>query len=253
MRTLAFVQARMSSSRLPGKVLLPIAGKSALEHVVERLRRAAKLDAVAVVTSTEPGDDPVATAAQDMGAQVFRGSLDDVLDRFRSAAVEFGAERVVRITADCPLVDPAVVDRLVELHDADEQLCYAAVAVGVDGIDPSLRRFPNGLDAEVFPAWALERAWAETTDPFDREHVTPYIKRIIANGHCEMLEAEEDWGRERWTVDYPEDLAFVRSVYERLGDRPSGYRDVLELLDAEPELREINSHRAAVTAGDSDS
>jgi spore coat polysaccharide biosynthesis protein SpsF (cytidylyltransferase family) len=245
MRTLAFVQARMTSSRLPGKVLATISGKPALQRVVERLGRSSGLDGVVVLTSSDRTDDPIAELVERTGVGLFRGSLDDVLDRFRAAAVEFGAERVVRITADCPLTDPEVVDRLVEMHDRERGLGYAAVAVGAAGVDSRLRRFPNGLDAEIFPTAALERAWAAATDSFDREHVTPYIKRRLSTGSDGMLEAEEDWGDERWTVDYPEDLAFVRAIYGRLDETPFGYREVLGLLRSEPKLRQINSARRA--------
>jgi spore coat polysaccharide biosynthesis protein SpsF (cytidylyltransferase family) len=167
-----------------------------------------------------------------------------VLDRFNGAAVELQAERVIRVTADCPLVDPELVERLLTLRESAGTV-YAAVATGPPIAERSPRRYPDGLDSEVFSATALERAAAEATDAWDREHVTPYIKRELAADSCALLEAEEDWADERWTVDYPEDLAFAKSVYDHFGDTPFGYRDVFELLEREPRLRQINAIRAA--------
>jgi spore coat polysaccharide biosynthesis protein SpsF len=238
----------MSSSRLPGKVLSPIHGKPALQRVVERLGRSDKVQEVAVLTSSHESDDAVADLAETLGVPVVRGSLDDVLDRFRMAASACHAERIVRVTADCPLIDPGVVDRLVEAHDSEPDLPYAAVAAGTAIGNSSLRCYPNGLDAEVFPQWALERAWQETADAYDREHVTPYLRRVLAQGDCIILEAEKDWSDQRWTVDYQEDLEFVRAVYGRLGEAPFDYREVLELLEREPSLRRINAGRAASSA-----
>jgi spore coat polysaccharide biosynthesis protein SpsF len=241
-RMLAFIQARMGSTRLPGKVLEPLAGKPALERIVERLHRVRGLSDVAVLTSREPRDEPLRRFCAERGITVVAGSEDDVLDRFEHGARELGAEAVLRVTADCPLVDPGVLDELIALFDDRPKLAYAAVATGAMPPESGLRRYPDGLDAEVVSASVLHVAWEEAEDPYEREHVTPFIWRRPERFELSTLEAPEDWGDERWTIDHPADLEFVRAVYDRL-ERPGGFgfRDVLELLALEPGLRDINA------------
>jgi spore coat polysaccharide biosynthesis protein SpsF (cytidylyltransferase family) len=236
-RTVALIQARMGSTRLPGKVLADLAGQPLLSLVIERTAAAAGLDAIAVATSDLERDDAVAAVAAEAGVDVVRGSEGDVLDRYHAGAQQLGADLILRITADCPLIDPEIIGRLLKLR-RDREFDHAGVATAC--LPPSVgRRYPDGLDCEVFTCVALERAWRESSDPYDREHVTPFMGRDerVRRG---VLEAETDYGTERWTVDYPEDLEFVRAVVERLG-RDCGYRDILALLDREPELREINA------------
>jgi glutamate-1-semialdehyde 2,1-aminomutase len=234
MRTVALIQARMGSTRLPGKVLAPLAGTPLLGLVIERTAAARGLDAIAVATSDLDRDDAVAAVARAAGVDVVRGSEQDVLDRFQRGARQLGADVVVRVTADCPLVDSELIGRVIDLR-ARERLDYAAIPTGPIA---GLRCFPDGLDCEVFTAAALASAWREATDLYDREHVSPFIKREERFARA-FLEAETDLGAERWTVDYPQDLDFVRAVVQRLG-RNCGYRDILALLDREPELRAIN-------------
>jgi spore coat polysaccharide biosynthesis protein SpsF (cytidylyltransferase family) len=234
MRTVALVQARMGSTRLPGKVLEPLDGRPLLSLVLERTLAAAGLDAVAVATSDLARDDIVATLAEQAGVDVVRGSEQDVLDRFHAGAEQLGAELVVRVTADCPLVDSELIGRLLAFRER-EALDYAAIPTG--GI-PGVRCFPDGLDTEMFTAAALDIAWREATSAPDREHVSLLIKRDERFRRA-FLESDVDLAHERWTVDYPEDLEFVRTVVARLG-RDCGYRDVLALLKREPALREIN-------------
>ena len=238
MRTVALIQARMGSTRLPGKVLAPVAGRPLLSLVVDRTAAAPGLDAVAIATSDLERDEPIAAFAEQTGVAVIRGSEQDVLDRFRRGAVELGADVVVRITADCPLVDAELIGRVIELRER-EGLDYAGIPISPLPARPDLRPFADGLDCELFTAAALEIAWREATDPYDREHVSPFIKRD-ARFSCGFLGGDTDLSRERWTVDYPEDLEFVRAVVERLG-RDCGYRDILALLDREPQLRELNA------------
>jgi spore coat polysaccharide biosynthesis protein SpsF len=249
MTTMAFVQARMGSTRLPGKVLEPLAGRPALVRVVERLRAVPALAEVVVLTSALPQDEPIVECCRADGIPWFRGSEHDVLDRFHRAAQALGAQRLVRVTADCPLIDPEVVGRLLDLAAAQPTDAYASVATGAVGARSGWRRFPDGLDAETFSAELLATAWREAADPYEREHVTPFIWRRPKRFRVVVLEAEEDMGEERWTVDHPADLELVRELYERLCDgreRPFGFRDVLATLEREPGLRTRNAaHRAA--------
>jgi spore coat polysaccharide biosynthesis protein SpsF (cytidylyltransferase family) len=235
MRTVALIQARMGSTRLPGKVLAPLAGTPLLALVIERTAAAPGLDAIAVATSDLARDDVVAAVAEEAGVDVVRGSEQDVLDRFHGGAERLGADVLVRITADCPLVDGELIGRVIDLR-ARNRLDYAAIPTG--GL-PGIRCFPDGLDCEVFTAAALAIAWREATDPYDREHVSPLIKRDARFARA-YLEADTDLAAERWTVDHPEDLEFVRAVVERLG-RACGYREILALLEREPELRALNA------------
>jgi len=234
----------MGSTRLPGKTLEPLAGQPSLLRIVHRLQRIPNISAVVVLTSENPRDNAIVASCEEAGVSCLRGDENDVLGRFHAAAAALEPDRMVRITADCPLVDPGVISDLIGLQDADPSLEYAAVATGALPADAGYRRFPDGLDGEVFTASALEQAWREANDPFEREHVTPFIWRRPERFAVAMLECERDHGNERWTVDFPEDLAFVRAVYERLGDEEFGWRDVLALLEREPELRELNErHR----------
>jgi spore coat polysaccharide biosynthesis protein SpsF len=236
----AIVQARMGSTRLPGKVLEDVNGEPLLALVLARVGRATGIDEVAVATSTLPGDDPVADLARRCGVRVVRGSEQDVLARYATAAVELEAELVVRITADCPLVDPGVVGQLLALRGA-EDLDYAGVLTGAASAN-GRRHFPDGLDAEVVQASVLAEAAREATAAYDREHVTPFVKARPQRFRLGALEAEQDLGHERWTVDQAEDLAFVRAVVTRLAEPASaGLADILAVLADEPGLRALNA------------
>jgi glutamate-1-semialdehyde 2,1-aminomutase/spore coat polysaccharide biosynthesis protein SpsF len=226
MTTIAIIQARMTSSRLPGKVLADIAGRPMLAHVVERTGQAFRVDRVVVATSDKPSDDPIARFCAEREVLCYRGDEQDVLDRFYRAAQAFGADLVVRITADCPLIDPAVVDRVVE-----------ALAPGVDYVSNCLRTtFPDGLDVEAFRFTALEHAWKLAKRPAEREHVTPYL-RLSGKFTTHGVENDIDLSRHRWTVDEPADLDFVRRVYAEFNGRPCfGMDDVVRLLDRRPDL-----------------
>jgi glutamate-1-semialdehyde 2,1-aminomutase/spore coat polysaccharide biosynthesis protein SpsF len=231
-KVVAIVQARMNATRLPGKVLLDIAGAPMLVRVVERVQAARLVDAVVVATSDGASDDAVAAICQQRGLTCFRGHETDVLDRFYGAARSAGAETVVRITADCPLMDPAVIDKVIAAFD------------GVDYAANVFRyTYPDGLDVEVFSFAALERAHREARDPVDREHVTPFIR---TSGRFAVAGVENDIDLSkknyRWTVDEPKDLEFVRNVYARLGTgRPFGMNEVLSLLQREPSLLDMNA------------
>jgi glutamate-1-semialdehyde-2,1-aminomutase len=231
MKTVAIVQARMGSSRLPGKVLADIEGRPMLWRVAGRAGRARLVDEVVVATSDTPADDPVADFCRREGFACFRGSEGDVLDRFYRAAEAFGADVVVRLTADCPLIDPEVIDKVVGVYEAG----------GYDYVANTLRStYPDGLDVEVFSFEALARAWREAALETQREHVTPYI-RASGNFRVGGVKNEADLSRRRhrWTVDGPADLRFVREIYGRLGgDGNFLMEDVLRLLAEHPELRQ---------------
>jgi len=230
----AIVQARMGSSRLPGKTLMDLAGRPLLGHLVDRARRIPGLDAVVIATTDRPADRAILNFAAAEGLPVYAGSEDDVLDRFHQAAERFGVSVVVRITPDCPLLDPAVAGLvLARFLDARGSLDYAS--------NTQPPTFPDGQDTEAFSAAALARAWREARLPSEREHVTPYIWKHPERFRLANVRHAEDLSALRWTVDEAADLDFVRAVYARLGDaRAAGLGEVLALLRREPALREIN-------------
>lgn len=238
MITRAVIQARMRSSRLPGKVLLQLCGSSVLSHVIRRVGSSGVVDEVLVATSDLAVDDAVADEASDAGASIFRGSELDVLSRYHSASN--GADVIVRITSDCPLLDPNVLKRMVEAfrgaQEAGERLDYMSNSLQ--------RTFPRGLDAEVFTASALAQAHAEARKDYEREHVTPYIYTHPDRFRIRAFLHAEDHSSHRWTLDTPEDLELIRRVYDAL--HPSnplfGMEEVLELLRLRPELSRINEH-----------
>jgi glutamate-1-semialdehyde aminotransferase/spore coat polysaccharide biosynthesis protein SpsF (cytidylyltransferase family) len=224
----AIVQARMGSTRFPGKTLAEIEGRPMLWHVVNRARRARLIDKVVVATTDQPADDPIAELCHDEGIPCFRGSEDDVLDRFYRAAQKHAADVVVRITADCPLIDPVVIDEIVSRFNAGD----------CDYISNTFRyTFPDGLDTEVFSFEALDRAWREARKPSEREHVTPYLRTGKFRTANVMSGAAENLSSQRWTVDHASDLDFVRRIYAGLsGHGDFGFQDVLELLRRRPDL-----------------
>jgi spore coat polysaccharide biosynthesis protein SpsF len=236
---IAIVQARVSSARLPAKVLEDISGKPLIEHVLRRVMASKRIDRVVVATTDTPADDTlVETVGTRVGCPVFRGSESDVLDRFYRCALEHGADVVVRITADDPLKDPEIIDRAVGLLVADPALDYCSNTL--------LPTFPEGLDVEVFRVDALARAAREATRGSDREHVTPYIWRHPDVFSIRNFEHEEDLSHWRWTVDRPRDLAFVRCVYDALyrGDALFSYRDVIAFVRSHPDVLRINEEIA---------
>jgi glutamate-1-semialdehyde aminotransferase/spore coat polysaccharide biosynthesis protein SpsF (cytidylyltransferase family) len=231
--TIAIVQARMGASRLPGKVLCDLAGRTPLDRVVRALRSAVGIDDVWVATSSALADDAVAAWCRANGVALHRGSENDVLDRYAGAVRDSGARIVVRITADCPFLDPAVVGATVRLR-ATTGADYAS------NVDPPT--WPDGLDCEVMTVEALLAAAVEAARPSDREHVTPFIRNNRARFSVETLVAPlPGLAGERWTLDTPADLEFLSAVAGRLpADRVPSYLDILDVLDREPELRKIN-------------
>ena len=236
MKTIAIIQARMGSSRLPGKVLEEIEGHSMLFHVVERVKAAETIDVVVVATTVSAGDDLIEKACLDMGVSCYRGDECDVLDRYYQAALQHDAQAVVRITADCPLLDPDIVDAVMRKLRADEA-DYAANII--------TRTFPDGLDCEAFTFLGLTTVWKEAKLASDREHVTPYFRNSgkfkLTNVESKSARASAD---ERWTVDEPSDLEFVRAIYKSGLDRTGcfSWLKVLKLLNEDPDIRKLQGN-----------
>lgn len=229
MSVVAIVQARMTSSRLPGKVLMDVAGAPMLARELQRLRRAQTIDEIVVATTVNDTDDPVAGLAESEGARVFRGDEHDVLSRYAGAAAEAGADVVVRMTADCPLIDPEVVDRVVEALDRGTD--YAS------NVAP--RSFPRGLDCEALHRDTLERVHRLATSQPAREHVTWLINEERPELFVRRCVADDgDNSDLSWTVDHPADLELVRRLFERLGlaERPLPHAEMVARVRADPEL-----------------
>lgn len=234
---LCILQARMSSTRLPGKVLKPILGRPMLALQAERIRRAGNIDALVVATSTENSDEPIEALCRTMDLPCYRGSLSDVLDRYYQAAAAWHPRHVMRLTGDCPLTDPGMLEQLVELH-LHEGNDYSS--------NVHERTYPVGLDAEVFRHELLVQAWAEARTPYEREHVTPYFYRTGPEFRRGALKDAVDRSALRWTVDYPEDFEFARRVYEELYPSHPAFAagDIHALLARKPEIAQINAGRS---------
>ena len=230
----AILQARFSSSRLPGKVLKPVLGKPMLLHQIERLSKVAGIDRLIVATSQEPSDLPIVELCQEHHIDCFQGDLGDVLDRFYHCAEIYPAEHIVRLTGDCPLVDPQIIDELITFH-LDGGFDYSS-----NCIEPTL---PDGLDAEIMRLSSLETAWREAQLPSEREHVTPYLYNNPHIFHCGSYRYHENLSALRWTVDEASDFEFITKVYERLYEKNSSFSmmDILQLMQDDSTLQDINS------------
>lgn len=241
MNAIAIIQARMGSTRLPGKVLLEILGTPMLGHIVERVSLAPGVAGVVVATSDQPADAPIRAFCRERSIVFFAGSEQDVLDRFYRAAADNSADPVIRITGDCPFADPGVIGRLLALYGSGGY-DHVGVATGAGAIFLEGGRFPDGLDAECFSFAALKRAWREATLPADREHVTPYIWRNKDLFRCGNLLADGDFSSMRWTVDNSADFEFATGVYAGLyrPGKPFCMTEVLDYVLAHPELAELN-------------
>jgi spore coat polysaccharide biosynthesis protein SpsF len=283
---LAIIQARMSSSRLPGKVLIDIAGKPLLQHMLERVQKAKYLDGVVIATTTDPSDDVLEQFCQDHNLPCFRGSLPDVLDRFYHAASQFHAEVIVRLTADCPLIDPGLVDLTMDVflgnpipqHPPASSKLPDKHSLSASRFDftanrlppPWERTIPIGLDVEICSFESMQRAFKEADQTYQREHVLPFLyEGVLFQGsnfspgqewyvesgntprgfRVSLLNHFPDYGSLRWTVDTPADLEFVRQVFTHFEGQPDfNWRDILALLEKEPDMASINAdvkHKSA--------
>jgi spore coat polysaccharide biosynthesis protein SpsF (cytidylyltransferase family) len=233
-KTMAIVQARMGSTRFPGKVLAEICGMPMIEVLLRRARRTEGLDDIVVATTTSAADDGLAERLRSMDYRVWRGSEQDVLDRYWRCATEVGADIVVRLTADDPLKDPAVIAMAIDEYRRAGNVDYVS-----NTIEPT---FPEGLDVEVVGYNALCRANSEAVRFSDREHVTPYIWRNAGRFAVRSFSMSPDLSHWRWTVDHPADLEFVRQVLGSLGgDIHASYLDIIDTVRRNPRLMEINS------------
>ena len=236
-RVVAIIQARMSSTRLPGKVLKVAGGRTILDRIFERANKANTLNEVIVATTTDPSDEAIVRACKKIGVQVFRGSLQDVLDRYYQAATVFKADIIVRITADCPLIDPALIDDVVNaltLNHAD----YACNRLP----PPFTRTYPIGLDVEACTFSALEQAWRNAVEKHEREHVLPYLYSVPGRFKVVQQNYEPDLGHLRWTLDTPEDLVLLRRIYRHFqGSNDFSWLDVLRLQQERPAMFEVNA------------
>ena len=233
MNVVAIIQARMRSTRLPGKVLKDLGGRTVLAKVISRVRCATLVNSVVVATTKKNVDDPIVHQCERLEVDVFRGDEDDVLDRYYHAAQLKQATAIVRITADCPLIDPEIMDKTIRAF-MNDQPDYASNTLE--------RTYPRGLDIEVATFAALEQAWRDARESYQRVHVTPYLYQNPQLFKLLSVKGEEDYSRYRWTLDTTEDLEFLRAVFNRLqGQNDVTWRAVVSLLQREPELVEINN------------
>jgi len=242
--TTIIIQARMSSTRLPGKILKNLAGKPMLWHVVNRCRKAKNIDRVILATTTEPGDDAVEKFCRENGVDYYRGSLSDVLDRYYQAAKKYNLKEddiVVRVTCDCPLIDPAVIDMCINEFRKNK---YDYIS----NVVPGERTWPRGLDTEVVSFRALEMAHKDADDNYSREHVMPYIwgnkngKFVVGP----MIKAPAEYAKKyRLTVDYPEDFELMEKIYRKfyVPGTIIDTKEVIKFLGDNPELLRINDYR----------
>lgn len=233
MKVEAIIQARMSSTRLPGKVLMDLEGKPVLEHVVERVSACKYINEIIVATTNKKEDDAISKLCKKIGVNIYRGSEEDVLDRFYQAVKSFVPDHIVRITADCPLIDPEVIDSVIKLH----------LKNNADYSSNTLKEtYPDGEDVEVFTFKALEKSWKSAKLRSEREHVTPYIRKNFSLFKLCNLEYRENLSNKRWTLDERRDYEYIKIIYKNLYKKDScfGMKDILKFIENHPEVEKIN-------------
>lgn len=237
MKTVAIIQARMGSTRLPGKVMKKILDKTVLEHVVTRVKQAKEIDEIVIATTVKADDNVIVEEAKRLKVKFFRGSEEDVLSRYYYAAKENGADTVVRITSDCPLIDPKIVDEIVKYYKRNK---YDLLTNA--GSNISQRTYPRGLDTEVFAFKELEDAYIKAKEIYQREHVTPFIYEN--SDDIFYYKNDIDYSKHRWTLDTEEDFRLITNIYEELyrGKHDFYFKDIIELFERMPELFNINEH-----------
>jgi spore coat polysaccharide biosynthesis protein SpsF len=232
MNVVAVIQARMNSRRLPNKVLLPLSGRTVLEHIYNRLKYCKTLNEIVVATSSADLDQSIVKLCQQINIKYYKGNLEDVLDRFYQVATLYKADVIVRITGDCPVIDPNIVDEVVNYYLNDD---YDFCSLSGD--------FPDGLDCQVFKFQALKKSWKEAKLPSDREHVGSYIEKTCPKlFKIGSFKKFKDLAHHRWTLDEPKDYAFLKEIFSRLYNKDKFFctADILKLLEKEPDLFEIN-------------
>ncbi|MDD4203320.1 MAG: glycosyltransferase family protein [Candidatus Omnitrophica bacterium] len=235
MKATVIIQARYASTRLPGKVLIPLKGKTVIEHVIGRCKNAQTIDNVIVATSHEETNEKIVNKMNEIKQVVFRGSENDVLDRYYKCAKQFSIKHIVRITSDCPIIDPFVIDTVVQRYfQTHADYCSNAVE----------RTYPDGQDVEVFSFETLEKTWKNAKLLSEREHVTSYIRTFPELFKIEGIVEERMLGNKRWTLDQNEDLEFIRKIMDALYDENPCFsmESVLAFLEKEPNLEKTNSH-----------
>lgn len=232
-KIVAIIQVRMDSTRFPKKALAEILGQPMTIRLLERVKKSRLINEIVVATTTRSIDDPLAEVVREYGISIFRGSYQDVLDRYYQTAKNFHADIIVRITGDCPLIDPIIVDLVIQLF-LDNEYDYVNNTL--------VPTYPDGLDVEVFSFKTLEETWKEATLLSEREHVTPYIKKHPEKFRIGHIGNEVDLSHLRWTVDREKDLEFVREIFKRLYNKKPFFLmdDIVQLLRKHPELKEIN-------------
>ena len=233
----AIIQARMGSTRLPGKVLMEVDGAPLLELMLSRVLKSKLLKKIIIATSTESEDDLIENFCNKNGYECFRGSENDVLTRYYECAKIYNVDVIVRLTADCPLIDPVVIDDVVKLY-IESGVDYAA-----NTVPPEESSYPDGSDVEVFSFKALEKSFFRAEKDSEREHVTHYLWKSNNGFKIVQLKQENDWSKYRFTIDYPEDLQVVKFIIEELNRRNSfgSLNEVIEIIDANPDIKKINS------------
>lgn len=237
MKIVIIVQARMTSTRLPGKVLKMVLGKSLLEYQIERLRRVKLAHEIVIATTTNAADEPIVELCDRLSLSYFRGSEQDVLARYHEAAKLHQADGVVRVTSDCPLIDPQVIDKVIQFY-MNHQGEYDYVSNCLE------RSYPRGMDTEVFSFQALQQAFLEATAPPEREHVTPFIYRQPERYRLAQVVYFQNQSHHRWTVDTPEDFELIKRIIEALDPKFPEFtlEDCLNLLEQHSDWSIINAH-----------
>jgi spore coat polysaccharide biosynthesis protein SpsF len=239
-KVIASIQVRTGSTRLPGKVLKKICGKPVLLLMLERLSKCKLLDEIIISTTVNKNDDPIVELAKNHGYKIFRGDEYDCLDRHYQAVKNSNPNIICKITPDCPLIDPKIVDEVIRYFlENKNKFDY------VSNVHPAT--FPDGLDVEVFSNYVLEKTWKEAKDKEEREHTTTYMWKnpsLFRIGNVIMPNKENLFTKERWTVDYPEDFKFVKAIYENLYDNGKIFlmNEILEFLTKRKDIKKINQH-----------
>lgn len=236
MKNVVIIQARMGSTRLPGKVLRTLADKTVLAHVIERAQAFHNVQGIVVATTVGSQDDPIVEEAKRKGVMVYRGSESDVLSRYYEAAFQVQADTVIRITSDCPLIDPEVSSYVIQEYLKEGIYDYVSNTLE--------RTYPRGLDAEIFSFASLEMAYRETSEIHDREHVTPYLYNNPHRFSCRSVVCQDGILDYRWTLDTPEDWELIQRIYESLyhPGRLFSWKEARAFMQQNPELVSINSH-----------
>ena len=245
MKTAIIVQARMTSTRLPGKVMKQVLGKPLLEYQIERLQRVKLADKIVIATTTNQTDAPIVDLCNRLSVAYFRGSEEDVLERYYQAATAHKADVVVRVTSDCPLIDPQVINRVIDYYLQNQS--------NYDYVSNSIKRtYPRGMDTEVFSFSVLQQAFMEATTQPDREHVTPFIYRQPERYRLGHVTYSEDCSHHRWTVDTPEDFELIKKIIEAVYPNELNFtlEDCLRLLQQHPDWYFINSKIAQKKYGE---